>query len=153
MEMGAQVKNTGGSQMITDHDIAVEKDWMWQYCPEYRKSIHSPEKMKLSEMQMVFMLGMSVLLRFIYKEYHTVTCGDFWAVPCKECGKKNHMDDSLHEIRLAGDLNLFKDGVFLQETEDHKQFGEAWEKLHPNFKWGGRFNDGNHYSFGYRGRA
>jgi len=53
---------------------------------------------------------------------------------------------SLHCDRLAIDLNLFKDGRYLGSTEDHRQLGQWWEKLHPDCRWGGRFNDGNHYS-------
>ena len=58
---------------------------------------------------------------------------------------------SVHKIRLAIDLNLFKDGVFLEGTEAHRELGEWWEKQHPLARWGGRFNDGNHYSFEYEG--
>lgn len=54
---------------------------------------------------------------------------------------------SLHQIKCAIDLNLFKDGVYLETTEAHRQFGEFWESLHPNCRWGGRYNDGNHYEF------
>lgn len=59
---------------------------------------------------------------------------------------------SLHRKRLAIDLNLFKDGKFLQKTEDHKPLGEFWESI--GGSWGGRFKtnpDGNHYSLEYRG--
>jgi len=51
---------------------------------------------------------------------------------------------SAHKQRLAIDLNLFKDGVFLSGTEAHKPLGEWWESQ--GGAWGGRFNDGNHYS-------
>lgn len=54
---------------------------------------------------------------------------------------------SAHKLRLAIDLNLFKDSVFLPTTEDHRALGEWWEKQHPLARWGGRFRDGNHYSF------
>jgi hypothetical protein len=50
-----------------------------------------------------------------------------------------HMKGSLHYIRLAQDLNLFKDGKFL-----------SWESI--GGSWGGRFNDGNHYSLAYGGK-
>ncbi len=53
---------------------------------------------------------------------------------------------SAHKQRLAIDLNLFKDGVFQTSTEAHKELGEWWEKQHPDARWGGRFQDGNHYS-------
>lgn len=59
--------------------------------------------------------------------------------------------NSCHKLRLAIDLNLFKDGKFLQHTLDHKPLGEWWEAQHQLARWGGRFNDGNHYSFEWNG--
>ena len=56
-----------------------------------------------------------------------------------------------HKKRLAIDLNLFKDGEYLEGTEAHRELGEWWEQQHPQARWGGRFNDGNHYSFEYEG--
>ena len=58
---------------------------------------------------------------------------------------------SNHKNRLAIDLNLFKAGVFLDSSDAHKELGEWWEKQHPLARWGGRFKDGNHYSFEYQG--
>ena len=58
---------------------------------------------------------------------------------------------SAHKQRLAIDLNLFKGGKFLQSTEDHKPLGEFWESI--GGTWGGRFNDGNHYSLKFNGIA
>jgi hypothetical protein len=59
---------------------------------------------------------------------------------------------SNHRVALAIDIDLFKDGVYLSRTEDHREFGEFWEKLHPLCRWGGRFSDGNHYSLEHEGR-
>jgi len=56
-----------------------------------------------------------------------------------------------HKKRLAVDLNLFKDGEYLEGTDAHRIIGEWWEKQHPLARWGGRFNDGNHYSFEHEG--
>lgn len=53
---------------------------------------------------------------------------------------------SFHKHRLAIDLNLFKNGRWLQGTDAHKPLGEWWESQ--GGTWGGRFNDGNHYSWG-----
>lgn len=55
---------------------------------------------------------------------------------------------SFHKLRLAIDLNLFKDGVFLSGTDDHKSLGMWWESI--GGTWGGNFSaaDGNHYSWG-----
>ena len=60
---------------------------------------------------------------------------------------------SAHKQRLAIDLNLFKGGVFMADTEAHRELGEWWEKQHPLARWGGRFKtpDGNHYSLEYGG--
>ncbi|MDD9340786.1 MAG: M15 family metallopeptidase [Providencia heimbachae] len=56
---------------------------------------------------------------------------------------------SLHTERLAVDFNLFKNGEWLTKTTDHKQLGEYWESI--GGSWGGRFNDGNHYSLEHNG--
>lgn len=60
---------------------------------------------------------------------------------------------SLHLSGLAVDLNLFKDGVWLTTTEDHRPLGEYWKSLRPENCWGGDFTnkDGNHYSHEYGG--
>ena len=42
---------------------------------------------------------------------------------------------SCHKIRLAIDLNLFRDGVLLKKTEDHRPLGEWWESV--GGTWGG----------------
>jgi hypothetical protein len=57
---------------------------------------------------------------------------------------------SLHCERLAIDLNLFKDGVFLATSEAHTPIGVVWEQM--GGSWGGRFKDGNHYSLAHNGR-
>lgn len=56
--------------------------------------------------------------------------------------------NSLHIDGLAADLNLYKDGKYLDKTEDHRALGEWWEMLGKDYRWGGRFKrpDGNHYS-------
>ena len=56
---------------------------------------------------------------------------------------------SLHKLKLAIDLNLFKDGKYLSSTEAHRPLGEWWESI--GGTWGGRFNDGNHYSLEHGG--
>lgn len=57
---------------------------------------------------------------------------------------------SCHKLRLAIDVNLFKDGVFLNDTKSHKELGEWWESI--GGTWGGRFEDGNHYSLEHNGQ-
>lgn len=59
---------------------------------------------------------------------------------------------SLHEMGLAMDFNLFKAGVWIQDTEGWQEMGEYWESLHELCRWGGRFNDGNHLSLEHEGK-
>lgn len=54
--------------------------------------------------------------------------------------------NSFHKLKLAIDINLFKNGDYLDKTEDHQELGEWWESI--GGTWGGRWNDGNHYSLG-----
>lgn len=58
---------------------------------------------------------------------------------------------SAHKVRLAVDLNLFREGKYLTSTEDHRILGEWWKAQHPLARWGGDFEDGNHYSFEWEG--
>ena len=58
---------------------------------------------------------------------------------------------SCHKLRLAVDLNLFKNGKYLDGSEHHKELGEWWESQGPDHRWGGRFSDGNHYSIEHNG--
>lgn len=70
-----------------------------------------------------------------------VTLGDAYRDPRCPYGSKS----SRHKQRLAIDLNLFKGGKYLTETEDHRVLGEWWESI--GGIWGGRFDDGNHYEW------
>ena len=58
---------------------------------------------------------------------------------------------SNHKQRLAIDLNLFMSGVLIEDSSAHQLLGDWWEDQHPLARWGGRFGDGNHYSFEYQG--
>ena len=59
---------------------------------------------------------------------------------------------SAHKNKLAIDLNLrVRDGGMIWSTEGHRELGEWWEKQHELCRWGGRFNDGNHYSLEHNG--
>jgi len=84
----------------------------------------------------------------------TVTLGDAFRDPrvfgVVGISKGYGRSQSNHKVRLAIDLNLFKDGDFLQETKDHEPLGLYWESI--GGTWGGRFNDGNHYSIEHDGR-
>ena len=106
--------------------------------------------MKLGERQRLFVKLLPRLIDFAYEQGYELTVGDAFrdhrlhGAPGVKMGYGH--PNSNHKNRLAIDLNLFKNGVFLQATTDHTPLGEFWEKLHQLCRWGGRFNDGNHYS-------
>ena len=87
----------------------------------------------------------ALLIFYAYEIGYEVTFGDAWAQ--HEDG--HHIQGSFHYKRLAIDLNLFKDGVYLSSTESHRPLGEFWKSI--GGSWGGDWNDGNHYSYGERG--
>lgn len=69
-------------------------------------------------------------------------------------GRGDGVVNSVHQVGLAVDINLFKDGVYLQDSTDHAPLGAFWKTLNPLARWGGDFKpkpDGNHYSFEYNG--
>jgi hypothetical protein len=82
-----------------------------------------------------------------------VTLGDAYRDPrwAGDMGEKGiyGRKDSCHKLRLAIDINLFKGGQYLSDTESHRELGEWWESV--GGSWGGRFNDGNHYSLEHQG--
>lgn len=95
--------------------------------------------MTLRERQSEFVRMTALLISYATLRGYELTFGDAWA-------SSGHVSGSFHYKRLAIDLNLFKDGKWLQGTEDHRELGEFWE--HIGGSWGGKWNDGNHYSFG-----
>ena len=99
--------------------------------------------MTLRQKQSRFVEMIGRLIQFTYANGYELTLGD------GKCSS-GHMENSLHYIGLAQDLNLFQDGVFMQNTADHLPLGEYWESM--GGSWGGRFNDGNHYSIEHLGR-
>ena len=62
---------------------------------------------------------------------------------------------SVHKIRLAIDLNLFKNGRYIQDDEGHKELGAWWKQQNQLARWGGDFPtaDFNHYSFTFDGNS
>ena len=109
--------------------------------------------MKLSEKQQQFTHMVALLILQAEQLGYRVTLGDAYRDPrvFGRLGERKGYgrSKSLHKQRLAIDLNLFKDGDFLQTTEDHKPLGLYWESI--GGTWGGRFDDGNHYSLDHEG--
>jgi hypothetical protein len=111
--------------------------------------------MSLRQKQSKFARMVADLLIKAYDLGYEVTLGDAYRDPRvfgvmgTKVGFAYGQINSCHKLRLAIDLNLFKDGVFLETTEDHRLLGEYWESV--GGSWGGRFNDANHYSLEHEG--
>lgn len=117
------------------------------------------EVMTLGQKQRLFSRLIARLILWAYENGYEVTFGDAYRDPRVHgsMGVKGSYSEasSSHKERLAVDLNLFKDGVFLTRSEDHAPLGAFWKSLHPDCRWGGDFKspDGNHYSMTHEGRA
>lgn len=107
----------------------------------------------LRQKQSRFALMLAQLIAWAYEQGYEVTFGDAYRDPRVHGAqgiKASYSEGrSAHKQRLAVDLNLFKNGKFLQTTEEHRPLGEKWEAM--GGTWGGRFNDGNHYSLEHAG--
>lgn len=100
--------------------------------------------MSLRSQQSEFAKALGMLITYAYYKGYELTLGDTYP------GKFKHNSNGQHPKGLAIDLNLFRDGTYLETTEDHKPLGLYWESL--GGTWGGRFKnkDGNHYSWNER---
>lgn len=110
--------------------------------------------MTLGQKQRRFVRMIADLIAFAYDNGYELTFGDAYRDPRVhgQVGEKKSYSraSSLHKSRLAVDFNLFRDGKYLAATEDYKPLGEFWESI--GGSWGGRFDDGNHFSLEHEGR-
>lgn len=115
--------------------------------------------MKLRDKQSIFAKLISCLIIDAYSLGYEITLGEAYRSPEEAQRLANlglGIKNSLHTMRLAVDINLFKNGVYLTKTEDYEVLGLLWESWSgPDFKcrWGGRFKrrDGNHFSIEHLG--
>lgn len=113
--------------------------------------------MTLGEQQRLFVRLVGDLIAYAYASGYELTFGDAYRDPrlaALNAAQGKGIANSLHSQRLAIDFNLFKDGVWLQKTEDFAALGAHWKTLHPLCCWGGDFKtipDGNHFSMSYGG--
>lgn len=114
--------------------------------------------MSLAAKQQVFAGNLAKLITYIQLSGYKCTVGEVWRTPemaILYAKKGMGIVDSQHCKKLAVDINLSKDGEFLSNSSAHKPFGDYWETLHPDNRWGGDWNgndvvdpgddDGNHY--------
>lgn len=107
----------------------------------------------LAEKQKRFVKMLVDFLGWLHANGYEVTLGEAWRAPetaAIYAKDGRGVANSLHCERLAVDLNLFRGGRYLRETEEYQEAGEHWESL--GGSWGGRFRDGNHFSLAHGGR-
>ncbi|MEJ6655293.1 MAG: M15 family metallopeptidase [Pseudomonas sp.] len=108
----------------------------------------------LGQKQRRFTRMIGQLIEHAYQQGYELTFGDAYRDPRLhgQVGRRIGYSSasSLHKERLAVDFNLFRGGEYLTTTEAHQPLGEYWESI--GGTWGGRFNDGNHYSLEHGGR-
>ncbi|HEP0305463.1 TPA: M15 family metallopeptidase [Providencia rettgeri] len=108
--------------------------------------------MTLSEKQALFTVMIAKLIFFADERGYRLTFGEAYRTPEQaalnaKTGKG--IKNSLHTQRLAVDFNLFINGQYKGDTPSYLPLGEYWESL--GGSWGGRFNDGNHFSLEHNG--
>lgn len=115
--------------------------------------------MTLGQKQQLFAANVARLILWANAQGYRVTWGEAWRPPeqaARNAASGKGIANSLHCVRLAVDLNLFRDGAYLSSSADHKPLGDYWKSLHTDNRWGGDFKsrpDGNHYSMTHEGRA
>ena len=107
---------------------------------------------RLLELQMEFSVKMADFISRLNLAGYQITMGECYRT--KEQAELNAkkgigIANSLHCDRLAVDLNLFKEGKLLT-ADGYLPAGLIWEKM--GGTWGGRFNDGHHYSLEHEGK-
>src|SRR5262249_53836005 len=113
--------------------------------------------MTLGQKQRLFVKLVSKLIDFSYANGYELTMGDGYRSPEQAQANADAgigIANSLHPLRLAIDLNLFKDGIYQTQSEAYRPLGEFWKSLDPLCTWGGDFvtrPDGNHFSITHNG--
>lgn len=115
--------------------------------------------MTLREKQSIFALNVSKLISYAYENGFEITLGEaqrtldqqrlyfegytLLKVESKlKLAKTSHKSKTLHSKhlkKLAIDLNVFKDGVYLLNKKDIQKLGDYWESLDSRNAWGGNF--------------
>jgi len=110
----------------------------------------------LGERQRRFLPLVAKLIDFAYAQGFELTAGELYRTPeqaALNAKKGSGIGNSLHTQRLAVDLQLFKDGVYLTAPDAYKFLGDFWKTLDPDCAFGGDFKsvDADHFSLSYGG--
>jgi len=108
--------------------------------------------MSLGNEQRKFSLMVAKLITHAYEIGYEITLGDAFRDPRLhgKMGEKKAYGHthSCHKVKLAIDLNLFKDGRYITDSTGHDELHDYWDSI-----GGGRRikHDANHYSIEWQG--
>ena len=110
---------------------------------------------ELTDLQHKFTLMVADLIQEAARRGYKVALGEAHRTPEQarlNAKKGSGISNSLHCERLAIDLILRKNELYLTDSYKYQELGEWWESK--GGAWGGRFKrpDGNHFSLAYGGR-
>lgn len=108
--------------------------------------------MSLVSKQRRFTVMIARLILWADQHGYVLTFGEAYRPPAQAARNAetgSGIKNSLHGQRLAVDFNLFIHGQYKTDTASYRPLGEYWESL--GGSWGGRFNDGNHFSLAHNG--
>lgn len=99
--------------------------------------------MGLSTEQAAFSLDLAKLITRIHESGYAGVIAEVYRTPeqaALNAKKGIGIANSLHCQKLAADVLLFKDGVYLADGEHYRQFGDYWESLSVKNRYGGDWN-------------
>jgi hypothetical protein len=115
-----------------------------------------PQNLTLRQARCAFTQAIAYLILFAAQKGYEIALDEGMDRKTEKDPTTDHMKNSLHELGLAQDLVLYLAGNYLEKTEEYSELGYAWEEYGIQsglpLVWGGRFNDGNHFSFAWGGR-
>lgn len=111
---------------------------------------------ELLNLQVQFARLVPRLLDWAFANGYEVTGDEWWRSPAEAAINATTgagIANSLHPLKLAIDLNLFKDVILLDSVEEYRPLGNYWKSLHPLARWGGDFQrpDADHFSLTFQG--
>ena len=100
--------------------------------------------------QSIFLKNFALLILWAFDQGYELTAGELLRpLEMQQLYVKQGKSKTLksqHLNKLAGDLNLFIDGVYKTDRESYKPLAEYWKSLDPNnvagYDWGW---DANHF--------
>lgn len=112
----------------------------------------------LGQMQRIHVQLVSELIAFTYAQGYQLSWGEAFRTAQQAQWDAAHgtgIVNSVHCDRLAVDLQLFKDGVYLTDPAAYKFMADYWQSLHPLCRAGYYFKtvDADHFGMEYLGRS